>query len=67
MYIYMHVCTYTHLYIHIYFTAYNGPLKHQRVMSGRRNISYINGLGEGVAYKSSQWSGDQWPFFGGGG
>ena len=36
MYIYMHVCTYTHLYIHIYFTAC-GPLKHQRVMSGRRN------------------------------
>ena len=23
----MHVCTYTHLYIHIYFTAY-GPPKH---------------------------------------
>ena len=26
MYIYMHVCTYTHLYIHIYFTAFR-PLK----------------------------------------
>ena len=35
MYIYMHVCTYTHLYIHIYFSC--GPLKHQRVMSWRRN------------------------------
>ena len=34
MYIYMHVCTYTHLYIHIYFTAC-GPPKHQRVMSGK--------------------------------
>ena len=28
----MHVCTYTHLYVHIYFTAC-GPPKHQRVMS----------------------------------
>ena len=27
----MHVCTYTHLYIHIYFTAC-GPPKHQRVV-----------------------------------
>ena len=38
MYIYMHVCTYIHLYIYTYilFTAC-GPLKHQRVMSGRRN------------------------------
>ena len=36
MCIYMHVCTYTHLYIHIYFTAC-GPPKYQRVMSGRRN------------------------------
>ena len=34
----MHVCTYTHPYIHIYFTAC-GPPKHQRVMSGRRNQS----------------------------
>ena len=25
----MHVCTYTHPYIHTYFTAY-GPPKHQR-------------------------------------
>ena len=41
MYIYMHVCTYTHLYIHIYFTAC-GPPKHQRVMSGRRNhVRYV--------------------------
>ena len=32
----MHVCTYTHLYIHIYFTAC-GPPKHQRVMYGKRN------------------------------
>ena len=29
MYIYMHVCTYTHLYIHIYFTAC-GPPKHDK-------------------------------------
>ena len=32
----MHVCTYTHVYIHIYFTAC-GPPKHQRVMSGRNH------------------------------
>ena len=32
----MHVCTYTHPYIHLYFTAC-GPPKHQRVMSGKRN------------------------------
>ena len=37
----MHVCTYTHLYIHIYFTAC-GPPKHQRVMSGRRNQVFQN-------------------------
>ena len=35
MYIYMHVCTYIHLYTYILFTAC-GPLKHQRVMSGRQ-------------------------------
>ena len=33
----MHVCTYIHLYTHIYFTAC-GPLKHQRVMSGRVSV-----------------------------
>ena len=31
----MHVCTYTHLYVHIYFTAC-GPPKHQCIMSGVR-------------------------------
>ena len=37
----MHVCTYTHPYIHIYFTA-RGPPKHQRVMYGRRNFPLLN-------------------------
>ena len=36
----MHVCTYTHLYIHIYFTVC-GPLKHQRITEASMDIDAL--------------------------
>ena len=41
---YVYACVYIHVYIHtsIFQSIFYGPLKHQRVMSGRRNQMFTS-------------------------